>query len=183
MARIIAGAHKGRRLAPVQSDRTRPTSDRVKESLFSQLEGYNAIDDAVVVDLFAGSGALGLEALSRGAASLEAVDRAEAAYRALTKNAAPFADAVTVSKTEALKYLRARSGEPVELLFIDPPYDFAEAELSRTLAVAAGQLHPAATVVVERDARAPEPHWPEGLRRFHDRSYGSTRIWLAEPGP
>ena len=173
MARIIAGAHKGRRLAPVQSDRTRPTSDRVKESLFSQLEGYNAIDDAVVVDLFAGSGALGLEALSRGAASLEAVDRAEAAYRALTKNAAPFADAVTVSKTEALKYLRARSGEPVELLFIDPPYDFAEA----------GQLHPAATVVVERDARAPEPHWPEGLRRFHDRSYGSTRIWLAEPGP
>ncbi len=181
MARIIAGTHKGRRLAAVPTDGTRPTSDRVKESLFSRLEGYNAIDDAVVVDLFAGSGALGLEALSRGARSLEAVDRAEPAVRTLRKNAAAFGEAVTVHKADALKHLSARSGEPIELLFLDPPYRFSEAELSSVLAAAAPQLHEAATVVVERDARAPEPVWPMGLRLFHSKTYGSTRIWLAEP--
>lgn len=181
MARIIAGRHKGRRLAPVPSGSTRPTSDRVKESLFSRLEGYNAIHDAVVVDLFAGSGALGLEALSRGAARLEAVDRAESAYKTLTKNAAPFGPAAAVSKAEALKYLRARSDDPIELLFIDPPYDYAETELAKVLAAAAGMLHEAATVVVERDTRAPEPDWPPGVELFHQRDYGSTRIWLAEP--
>lgn len=181
MARIIAGTHKGRRLAPVHSGTTRPTSDRVKESLFSRLEGYNAIHDALVVDLFAGSGALGLEALSRGAARLEAVDRAESAYKALTKNAAPFGSAAAVTKAEALKYIRARSGEPIELLFIDPPYDFAEPELAKVLAAAVGNLHEAATVMVERDTRAPEPDWPPGLEPFHERTYGSTRIWLAEP--
>lgn len=181
MARIIAGTHKGRRLASVASNGTRPTSDRVKESLFSRLEGYNALADAVVVDLFAGSGALGLEALSRGARSVEAVDRAEAAYRTLTKNAAAFGSAATVSKSAALKYVNARSAEPIELLFLDPPYDFSEAELSTILTAAADQLHETATVVVERDARAPQPQWPQSLRCFHHKTYGSTQIWLAEP--
>lgn len=181
MARIIAGTHKARRLASVPGDGTRPTSDRVKESLFSRLEGYDAIDDAVVVDLFAGSGALGLEALSRGAASLEAVDRAEAAYRTLRRNAAPFGAVASVHKAEAQRYLNSRSGKPIELLFLDPPYGFTEQDLSRILHTAAGQLHPGATVVVERDSHSPEPWWPPSLRRFHDKRYGSTHIWLAEP--
>ena len=181
MARIIAGTHKGRRLSPVPSNGTRPTSDRVKESLFSRLEGYDALEDAVVVDLFAGSGALGFEALSRGARSVEAVDRAEAAYKTLTKNAAAFGPAVTVSKNAALKFLNARHAEPIELLFLDPPYDFSEVELTKILTASAEQLHEAATVVVERDARAPEPQWPPNLRCFHQKTYGSTQIWLAEP--
>lgn len=181
MARIIAGTEKGRRLVPVPTQNTRPTSDRVKESLFSRLEGYNAIDDAVVVDLFAGSGALGLEALSRGARSLEAVDRAESAYKTLRKNAAAFRPAVTVSKNEALKYLKSRDGAPIELLFLDPPYDYPEAELVKILTLAGEQLHEAATLVLERDTRSPEPDWPASLVRFDQRSYGSTRIWLAEP--
>ncbi|WP_150460155.1 16S rRNA (guanine(966)-N(2))-methyltransferase RsmD [Nesterenkonia ebinurensis] len=183
MARIIAGTHKGRRLAAVSGTRTRPTSDRVKESLFSRLEGYNAIEGAVVVDLFAGSGALGLEALSRGAASLEAVDLAEPAYRALIKNAALFSGTaqVAVHKAAALRYLRARNGEPIELLFLDPPYELSEPELATILTTAAPQLHEAATVVVERDARSPEPTWPSGVVLFHHKTYGSTQLWLAEP--
>ena len=182
MARIIAGTHKGRRIAAVPGTGTRPTSDRVKESLFSRLEGYDALEDAVVVDLFAGSGALGFEALSRGARSLEAVDVAEAAYRTLHRNAELFAqNGLSVHKSQALRYLNSRRGEPIELLFLDPPYTLSEAELEKVLHAASPQLHPGATVVVERDARAPEPAWPPTLRRFHEKSYGSTRIWLAEP--
>lgn len=181
MARIIAGRLKGRRLSAVPGSSTRPTSDRVKESLFSRLEGYNAIDDAVVVDLFAGSGALGLEALSRGARTVEAVDLAEPAYRVLVKNAALVRGAMTVHKTSARRYLHARSGDPIELLFLDPPYDLPEVELTKVLAAAVPELDPAATVVVERDVRSPEPDWPEGLEPFHEKAYGSTRVWLAEP--
>lgn len=192
MARIIAGTHKGRRITAVPGTGTRPTSDRVKESLFSRLEGYDALEEAVVVDLFAGSGALGLEAVSRGARTLEAVDIAESAYRTLTRNAALFApepatgegqhqQSIQVHKAQAARYLKSRHGEPIELLFLDPPYDLHEVELAKVLEAAAPQLHPAATVVVERDARSPEPQWPGGLRRFHEKSYGSTRIWLAEP--
>ena len=187
MSRIIAGSFKGRRLISVPHEGTRPTSDRVKESLFSRLEGYDAIVDAVVVDLFAGSGALGLEALSRGARSAELVDKGEAAFRTMRRNAAQVgvaeqgAPAATVTKADALKYLRARSGPPVELLFLDPPYAFTARELTEVLAGAAGQLHPAATVVVERDARSGEPQWPAGLELFHDKSYGTTHVWLAEP--
>ncbi|HIW99187.1 MAG TPA: 16S rRNA (guanine(966)-N(2))-methyltransferase RsmD [Candidatus Nesterenkonia stercoripullorum] len=187
MSRIIAGSFKGRRLASVPHDGTRPTSDRVKESLFSRLEGYDAIVDAVVVDLFAGSGALGLEALSRGARSAELVDKGEAAVRTMKRNAAQVGvvdgspPQATVTKADAAKYLRARSGPPIELLFLDPPYAFSAKELTQVLASAGEQLHPAATVVVERDARSGEPEWPAGLELFHDRSYGTTHVWLAEP--
>lgn len=180
MSRIIAGTHKGRRLHAVPTDATRPTSDRVKESLFSRLEGYDAIEGAVVVDLCAGSGALGLEALSRGAEQAELVDKAEAAYRTLTKNAALFGEAASVHKVDALRYLNGRQGRPVELLFLDPPYRLSEGELGKILAAAVPQLHEAATVVVERDARSAEPSWPEGLVRFQDKKYGSAHIWLAE---
>lgn len=182
MARIIAGQLKGRRLSAVPGNGTRPTSDRVKESLFSRLEGYNAIDDAVVVDLFAGSGALGLEAFSRGARSVEAVDLAESAYRVLVKNTALTDGAASAHKAPALRYLNARNGAPIELLFVDPPYDLPEHELHKVLAAAAPQLDPAATVVVERDAGSPEPGWPDALECFHQKTYGSTRIWLAELG-
>ncbi|WP_324615159.1 16S rRNA (guanine(966)-N(2))-methyltransferase RsmD [Nesterenkonia sedimenti] len=177
----MAGTHKGRRLAAVPGEGTRPTSDRVKESLFSRLEGYNAIDDAVVVDLFAGSGALGFEALSRGAAALEAVDTAEQAYRTLVKNAEMFGDQATIHKGQALRYLRAHTGPPIELLFCDPPYSLGEDELHTILAEALPQLHEAATVVIERGSRSPEPSWPAGMEPFHHKTYGTTTIWLAEP--
>ena len=183
MARIIAGTHRGRRLAAVPGTGTRPTSDRVKESVFSRLESDDAILDAVVVDLFAGSGALGLEALSRGARRAELVDRAEPALKVLRRNAALFDDGrAQVHRADVLAYLVRREGEPVELLFLDPPYALSEPELAAVLEASVVQLHPAATVVVERDARSPEPTWPQGLQGFQDRSYGSTRVWFAEPG-
>lgn len=181
MSRIIAGTHKGRRLHAVPTDATRPTSDRVKESLFSRLEGYDALIDAVVVDLFAGSGALGFESLSRGAASAELVDKAEAAHRTLSRNAALFGEATSVHKADALRYLNGRQGPPIELLFLDPPYQLGEEALAKILAAALPQLHGAATVVVERDEHSPEPSWPEGMVCFQDKRYGSTHIWLAEP--
>ncbi|WP_308738002.1 16S rRNA (guanine(966)-N(2))-methyltransferase RsmD [Nesterenkonia sandarakina] len=189
MARIIAGTHKGRRLVAVPTDATRPTSDRVKESLFSRLEGYDALIDAVVVDLYAGSGALGFESLSRGARSLEAVDKAEAAVRTLRRNAEFFgAEAepalrkqVTVHKADALKYLGSRSGPPIELLFLDPPYSLGDAELLKVLGAAREQLHEAATVVIERDAGSGTPSLPEGLEIFSEKSYGSTQIFMVEP--
>ncbi|GAA1147704.1 16S rRNA (guanine(966)-N(2))-methyltransferase RsmD [Nesterenkonia lutea] len=186
MARIIAGTHKGRRLASVPTDATRPTSDRVKESLFSRLEGYGALADAVVVDLYAGSGALGFESLSRGAGSLEAVDKAEAAVKTLRRNAEPFVQAgakVSVHKADALKHLSGRSGPAIELLFLDPPYGLGDAELLKVLRAAVGQLHEAATVVLERDRRSGRPTMPEGLEIFSEKSYGSTQVWLAEPSP
>ncbi|WP_279586516.1 16S rRNA (guanine(966)-N(2))-methyltransferase RsmD [Nesterenkonia aurantiaca] len=189
MARIIAGTHKGRRLVAVPTDATRPTSDRVKESLFSRLEGYDALRDAVVVDLYAGSGALGFESLSRGARSLEAVDKAEAAVRTLRRNAEFFgAEAppalrreITVHKADALRYLGSRSGPPIELLFLDPPYSLGDAELFKVLSAAREQLHQAATVVIERDAGSGAPSLPEGLEIFSEKSYGSTQIFMVEP--
>ena len=182
MARIIAGTHKGRRLVAVPTDATRPTSDRVKESLFSRLGGYDALVDAVVVDLYAGSGALGFESLSRGAKSLEAVDKAEAAIKTLRRNAESFAPGqVSVHKADALKYLTGRSGPAIELLFLDPPYLLGDAELLQVLRAALGQLHEAATVVIERDSRSGRPSMPEGLEIFSEKSYGSTQVWLAEP--
>lgn len=189
MARIIAGTHKGRRLVAVPHDATRPTSDRVKESLFSRLEGYDALIDAVVVDLYAGSGALGFESLSRGARSLEAVDKAEAAVRTLRRNAEFFGSAapeskrreVTVHKADALRYLGSRSGPPIELLFLDPPYSLGDAELLKVLRAAREHLHEAATVVIERDAGSGEPTLPEGLEIFSEKSYGSTHIFMVEP--
>lgn len=181
MPRIIAGTQKGRRLASVPGDGTRPTSDRVKESLFSRLEGYDALEDAVVVDLYAGSGALGFEALSRGAAHLEAVDLAEGALRTLRKNATAFEGQVTVHKNDALRYLSTREGPEIELLFLDPPYQVSELQLQRVMQAAVRHLHPAATVVVERDAHSGQPHWPSELRCFADRRYGSTHVWWAEP--
>ncbi|WP_218220132.1 16S rRNA (guanine(966)-N(2))-methyltransferase RsmD [Nesterenkonia sp. Act20] len=184
MARIIAGTHKGRRLTAVPTDATRPTSDRVKESLFSRLEGYDALEEAVVVDLYAGSGALGFEALSRGARSLEAVDKAEAAVKTLRRNAEPFHAAgaeISVHKADALKYLAARTGPAIELLFLDPPYQFGDAELLKVLTAAVGQLHEAATVVIEREKRSGRPSMPEGLEIFSEKSYGGTHVWLAEP--
>lgn len=181
MARIISGTHRGRRLASVPGDGTRPTSDRVKESLFSRLEGYDALVDAVVVDAYAGSGALGFESLSRGARSLEAVDVAEGAVKVLRRNAGLFPGSVSVHKGRALTYLRQRDAAPIELLFLDPPYGVPERELAEVLAAAAPQLHRGAIVVVERDAAAPEPTWPAGVSRFHEKAYGSTRVWMAEP--
>src|SRR5881394_1213907 len=123
--RIIAGEWGGRRLAAPPGRDTRPTSDRVREALFSIL---GPLDGARVLDLFAGSGALGLEALSRGAAQATLVERAPAALRALRENVAE------VVAADARAYLRAarEQGAQYDLVFLDPPYN-AAAALGREL--------------------------------------------------
>lgn len=174
--RVIAGEHKGRRLqAPPGA---RPTGDRVKEALFSILGAR--LDGARVLDLFAGSGALGLEALSRGAAKATFVDSAPAAIRAIGANLAALAADGQVRRQDARIFLRnARgSGAAYDLVLLDPPYRLAgrlAPELSPLLTCV---LAPGARVVSESDRRAP---LDLALALLDERRYGDTLIRIHSP--
>ncbi len=173
--RVIAGRLGGRRLKAPRGSVTRPTSDRVREGLFAMLAD---VQGASVLDLFAGSGALGVEALSRGAARVVFVERDAGAMRALRDNLSALCiepAAAEVRRAEALRALRsARTREETyDLVFIDPPYGRAHEwgpELSLLLP---SLLSPAARVVVERDRRAPLELQMEVEQ---DRRYGDTSI-------
>jgi 16S rRNA (guanine966-N2)-methyltransferase len=173
--RVIGGAFGGRRLKAPRGRRTRPTSDRVREALFSLL---GDVSGAVVLDLFAGAGGLGIEALSRGAERAVFVERSRAALAALHDNLASLglgAEAVQVHAADALHYLRRaqRRSDTYDLVFIDPPYSRAGemgAELSTLLPPL---LQPRARIVVESDRRAPLAlQAPLELQR----TYGDTSI-------
>ena len=170
MIRIVAGQWRGRRLATPRGRDTRPTSDRVREALFSIL---GALDGERVLDLFAGSGALGLEALSRGAASATLVERAPAALRALRDNVADLGASAEVVAADALVWLRVarEQGAQYDLVFLDPPYRTA-AGLGRELEVAP-VLAAGARVVAESDRRSP---LELGLPVTDERRYGDTLI-------
>ncbi len=179
--RVIAGEAGGRRLVAPKGD-VRPTADRVKESLFASL-GPERLEGAVVLDLFAGSGALGIEALSRGAASAVFVDKDRRAREALRTNLATtgYADRARVSQARVTAFLgRAATGDAFNLVFLDPPYDLDRAELSRVLEAldGSGLLDDPATVVIEtrRDARPALPaEWTVGWTR----TYGDTLLTVA----
>lgn len=197
MSRIVAGQAGGARLAAVRGQNTRPTTDRVKESLFSRLESYGILSGARVLDLFAGSGALGLEAASRGAAEVVLVDRDHSAVQACRKNQQVLARAGSPARVQVVpstaRACLARLQGAWDLVFLDPPYAMEEQELAELLAEfcgpsAAGELQgnglrlaQGAVVVVERSTRSPEPVWPEGLERFGHRAFGETSLWYAEP--
>ncbi len=173
--RVIAGAYGGRRLQAPPGRATRPTSDRVREALFSILGAR--VEGADVLDLFAGSGALGLEALSRGAARVTFVDSAPAALRALRANLATLGAGAEVVRADALRWLTAPRVEPRQysLVFLDPPYQRA-GELGAMLSEALpGVLAREALVVAESDRRAPlELTMPA----IDERRYGDTLIRL-----
>lgn len=186
MTRIIAGFAGSLRLK-VPPVGTRPTSDRVREAIFSALDARGVLAGARVLDLYAGSGALGLEAASRGAAHVTLVDRANAASRIGSQNAALVRrqapkDAqveIVVSSQPVQSFLNAALGE-WDVVFLDPPYDLGEAELLHNLEALARHLSPDAVVVLERSARDREPEWPEGLVAERRKDYGETAIyWLA----
>ena len=164
---------------------TRPTSERVREALFSRLDHMNVLNGTTVLDLYAGTGALGLEALSRGAARATLVEKASAAARVASANVRLTGLPARVVTADARSYLCARTGEDlrgdVDLVFIDPPYDIAEADMTAVLSLLGPWIGPDALVVVERSTRSPEPTWPAGLERFADKRYGETTIWFAEP--
>jgi 16S rRNA (guanine966-N2)-methyltransferase len=171
--RVIAGRHGGRRLAAPAGAATRPTSDRVREALFSILGAEVA--GARVLDLFAGSGALGIEALSRGAARAEFVDAAPAALRAIRANLEQLGIDAPVHRADALRFLRTASGDGAQydLVFLDPPYRLAE-RLAQGLADSLpAVLAPGAVVVTESDRRAP---LALGLALRDERRYGDTLI-------
>lgn len=176
MTRIVAGTYGGRRLA-VPPRGTRPTSERVREAVFSRLEHLGAVADARVLDLYAGSGALGLEALSRGAASAVLVESDATAARVCRTNVRTLglAGRAEVAQTTVERYL-AGAG-PADLVLADPPY--ALDSLDDVLSALVGVLAPGGTVVVERATRAAPLRWPDGLLPDDDRRYGETHVWTA----
>ena len=185
MTRIVAGQAGGRRIA-VPRTGTRPTSERVREALFARLEHYGMIGDARVLDLCAGSGALGLEAASRGAGEVTLVDSSRGASQTCRRNIRTLGlGGVSVVTAKAAAFLAGPAGAPVDLVLIDPPYELSEEELTAILTALVRSedpwLAPRAVVVVERSTRSPEPTWPAGLERFADKRYGETTIWFAEP--
>ena len=187
MTRIIAGTSGGRRLLAPAGRETRPTSDRVREAVFSRLEHDGLLDATRVLDLYAGSGALGLEALSRGARSALLVEQGQAAVRAIERNIAATGLAQAQVVTDRVERVLARAVEGVafDLVLADPPYLLDEAALGQVLQllVVGGWLASDGVVVVERSARTPEPSWPRGLECYDDRRYGETRVWFAERVP
>lgn len=184
MTRIVAGTARGRTLVVPRGDATRPTSDRVREALFSRLEHEGVLPGARVLDLYAGSGALGLEAASRGAVVVWLVESARAALDACRRNVATLGlPVVRVVASPVERALAGAAVHPFDLVLLDPPYPLDEDDLARVLwlLVEGDWLADRAVVVVERSARGVEPSWPSGLVRFDERRYGETRIWLAEP--
>jgi 16S rRNA (guanine966-N2)-methyltransferase len=183
VTRIIAGRVGGRRLVVPRGDRTRPTSERVREATFSALQSRGRLVGARVLDLFAGCGALGLEAASRGAVSAILVDSSRSAAHAARRNVSALGlPGVDVVQAPVERYLGTAVPAPVDLVLADPPYELPEPELARVLDLlaTAGWLAPGAAVVVERSARSPEPGWPKGLVRTASRRYGDTMVWTAE---
>ena len=179
MTRIVAGAAKGRRLA-VPARGTRPTSDRAREALFSTLAGLLDLDGARVLDLYAGTGAVGLEALSRGAGRVTFVESDRAAAAILQRNVEavglPGARIVT-SSVEG--YLAGGGDTPFDIAYLDPPYALSDAALGTVLAVlgAPQWLVAGAVVVVERSAQAGEPRWPDVIESVKQRRYGAGVLW------
>lgn len=186
MSRIIAGIAGGLRLANVPGDNTRPTTDRVKEALFSRLEAYDVLDGARVLDAFAGSGSLGCEALSRGAAHADFIDHYPKAVAVVEKNRGAVLKSLLgasakVHRMTAKTYLSAYRGEPWDLVFLDPPYDVTNADLEELLELLLSHLAEGSVVVVERSTRGKEPAWPAGLERFAEKKYGETTLYYVEP--
>ncbi|ODR05450.1 16S rRNA (guanine(966)-N(2))-methyltransferase RsmD [Mycolicibacillus koreensis] len=182
MTRIIAGAARGRRLA-VPPRGTRPTSDRVREALFNVLGARRDFAGLTVLDLYAGSGALGLEALSRGAAAVRLVESDARAAATITANiAAVDLPGAVLHRAPVAAVLAAGTDAAVDLVFADPPYHVDGDELVRMLGllVDGGWVGPGALVVCERPAGGAALAWPDGWEPWEPRRYGDTRLELAE---
>jgi len=177
MTRIVAGTHGGRRLVVPAGGRTRPTSDRAREGLFSSLQSLVDLAGARVLDLYAGSGALGLEALSRGASGATLVERDPQALTALRRNVAELGLPAVVVDADVASYLAGAPGDPQErydVVLLDPPY---ELDVDPVLAALPPWLAEGAAVVAERRTRGPAPATPRGLELLRSRKYGEATLW------
>lgn len=158
----------------------------MREALFSALESRDALDRARVLDLYAGSGALGLEALSRGADTVVLVERDHTAAKVAADNARRVATAsevsqgqVTIVESPVERYLARAEAESADLVFVDPPYELSNAELTRTLEALANVCTSDALVVVERSTRSEDVDWPEQFEPLGHKKYGETAVWWA----
>lgn len=188
MTRIIAGRARGHRLETPRGAATRPTSDRVREALFSALEStFGSLDGLRFLDLYAGSGAVGLEAWSRGAAAVTLVESDRRTADLVTRNARSIGCRVAeVVGAKISTALTTTPESPYDIVFLDPPYPLSDGDVSDDLAqlAAQGWLAGDAVLVVERGSRSPEPSWPPGVRilpgKRGRKKYGETTLWLGE---
>ena len=170
--RVISGRFKGAALATPKTG-TRPTTDRTKEAIFSHLDSWGVLGDARVLDLFAGTGALGIEALSRGARELVAVESSRPAAALIAK---------TFAQLQKAEQVTGGFGEPFDVIFIDPPYAYGTDECNQLLAdLAAGSAANTNTVIMlERSVRSEDPQAPEGWKITESRNYGETAVFYIE---
>ncbi|PYC75261.1 16S rRNA (guanine(966)-N(2))-methyltransferase RsmD [Micromonospora arborensis] len=182
MTRIVAGTLGGRRIAAPPGAGTRPTSDRVREALFSAVQAEVDLDGARFADLYAGSGAVGLEALSRGARHVLLVESDPRAARVIRENVATLragTAARLVTGKVATVLAAGPGGETYDVVFADPPYAVPAEEITAVLTalVDGGWLAPDALVVVERSRRTRQFDWVDGITAERSRRYGETTLW------
>jgi 16S rRNA (guanine966-N2)-methyltransferase len=178
----VGGSAGGRRIA-VPPRGTRPTTDRVRESLFNIVAARRDLHEMSVLDLYAGSGALGLEALSRGAASVVFVESDRRAAAVVERNIATLGlPGATLRRGQVAAVLASGPAVPVDLVLADPPYDVENADVHTVLAALTmhGWVHDATLAVIERAAGGAPLTWPAGWHPWQQRIYGDTRLELAE---
>lgn len=191
MTRIIAGFARSHRLR-VPSTGTRPTSDRVREAIFSALDARDVLVGARVLDLYAGSGALGLEAASRGASSVILVERNRAAAQVTKANVGIVTRAAVNGRVEGpapeiavlvqpVHAFLSDSADEFDVVFIDPPYDLSDTELALNLTALVPRLSGEAVIVLERSTRTAAPAVPAGLALERHKTYGETSLWWLAP--
>jgi 16S rRNA (guanine966-N2)-methyltransferase len=191
MSRIIAGSRRGRRIAMPPGDRTRPTSDRVREALFSAIAAWagraaappeESLAGLAFCDLYAGSGAVGLEAASRGAAPVLLVERDSRTAQLARGNAAALGLTVDVMSSSVEQVLRRPTGSRFDVVFADPPYELDSRTVSAQLEqlVANRWVSPGSLIVVERSRRTPDLVWPDATTKRWSRPYGETILCFGE---
>jgi 16S rRNA (guanine966-N2)-methyltransferase len=186
--RVIAGMAKGRNLiSPIGA--TRPTSDRAREALFSSLESeFGSLNNLSLLDLYCGSGAVGVEALSRGAAIVTAIDNDEKATNIARQNFELLekltgVGTYSVITISAGKFLDKASDIPYDIVFLDPPYELPNNEIEKNISalLSNNYLKPSSVVAIERDSKSRPLAWPTGLTEVKIRKYGAATIYYAEP--
>lgn len=188
--RIIAGVAKGRTLAAV-ADATRPTSDRAREGLFSSLASeFGSFEGLHVLDLFGGTGAIGLESLSRGATLVHVVEKDEAAQRTIDTNFELIKKSNPSGKFQlfgmsAERFLKDAPKVKYHLVYIDPPYDFSNQAVEDILSALHDYefLSSDAFIAVERTARGDQFIWPDAFSPARERNYGQATIYYANYQP
>ncbi len=181
MTRIIGGTAGGRRLKAPSGDRTRPTSDRVREALFSSLDAdLGSLAGLRFLDLYAGSGAVGLEARSRGAGVVTLVEHDRRTAALIRRNTSSLGlSRVDVLVASVARTLATPPVAPYDVVFLDPPYPLPDVEVDAALTalVRNGWLAAGALVALERSSRGGEPAWPDGLEPERSKKYGETTLW------